>query len=168
MSYKIIKTIVSMVAGIVLIAAYFIFTMAKVRVDAVSLDNVQFWARSILIFISIGVVATIVIQIVFHILLAIAMAVKEQVKTGQCDDQNIEKKIELEMVEDEMDKLIELKAMRISYVVVGAGFVSALLFLALNYPVAVMLNIVFASFFLGSLIEGCTQIYYYRKGIRNG
>ena len=168
MSYKITKTIVSMITGVILIAAYFIFASAKVKAGAAALDDMQFWSQTILIFIGIGVGVTIVIQIVFHILMAITMAVKEQVRTGQCDDQGIEKKIELEMVEDEMDKLIELKSMRVSYIIVGAGFVSALGFLALNYPVAVMLNIVFASFFLGSLIEGFTQIYYYRKGINNG
>lgn len=168
MSYKITKTIISMAAGVLLITAYFIYALAKVRAGTASPDDMLFWSRTILIFIGIGVAATIVIQIVFHILLAIAMAVKEQVKSGQCADQDIEKKIGLEMVEDEMDKLIELKSMRISYIVVGAGFVSALGFLALNHPVAVMLNIVFGSFFLGSLIEGFTQIYYYRKGIKNG
>ena len=72
------------------------------------------------------------------------------------------------MVEDEMDKLIGLKAMRISFAVVGIGFIAALVSLVLNYSPAVMLNIMFVSFGIGSMVEGITQLYFYRRGVRNG
>lgn len=126
MSYKVMKTIVSVVTGVLLMAAYFIYAFGKVKMGTASLDDMGFWATTILVFIGIGVVAFIVIQIVFHILLSIVIAVKEQVKNGNCDDKKIEKTIELEMVEDEMDKLIELKSMRISYAIAGIGFAAAL------------------------------------------
>lgn len=69
------------------------------------------------------------------------------------------------MLEDEMDKLINLKSMRNGYIVVGAGFVASLITLVLQAPPAVMLNIVFVSFMLGSLFEGFSQLYFYRRGI---
>jgi Mg2+/citrate symporter len=127
----------------------------------------KFWATTILIFIGIGVVAMIVIQIVFHILLSIAIAVKEQVRNGKCDDKEVEKAIEQEMVEDEMDKLIGLKSMRIGFAVTGFGFIAALVSLVLNYSPAVMLNILFFAFGIGSMIEGITQLYFYRRGVKN-
>lgn len=119
-------------------------------------------------FIGIGIAAAIAIQIVFHILLSVAIAVQEKVRNGNCDDKEIEKTIGAEMVTDEMDKLIELKSMRIGFSVAGIGFVAALVSLILNYSPAVMINIMFVSFSAGSLLEGFTQLYFYRKGVKNG
>jgi hypothetical protein len=168
MFYKVKRTIVSILTGVLLLTAYYTYAFGKVQSGTVAPDDLRFWATTILVFIGIGIVALIVIQIIFHILLSIAMAVKEQVQTGKCDDKEIEKALELDMVEDEMDKLIELKSMRISFAIVGIGFVAALVSLVLNYPPVVMLNIIFASFFIGSLIEGITQLYFYKTGIKNG
>ncbi len=90
---------------------------------------------------------------------------KEQVKNNKCDDKEIQKSIDLEMVEDEMDKLIELKAMRVGFVFAGIGFIAALVSLVLNYSPAVMLNILFVSFSIGSMAEGIAQMFYYRCGV---
>ena len=168
MFYKTKRTIVSILTGILLMAAYCIYVFGKVQSGTVAGDDMKFWASTILIFIGIGVVAMIVIQILFHILLSIALAVKTQVQTGKCDDKEIERTIELDMVEDEMDKLIALKSMRISYGFVGVGFVAALVSLAINCSPAVMINILFASFYIGSLVEAITQLHFYKKGIKNG
>jgi uncharacterized protein YejL (UPF0352 family) len=98
----------------------------------------------------------------------VAVAVKEKTRNGKYDDKEIEKTIESEMITDEMDKLIELKSVRIGFIVVGIGFVTALVSQVLNNSSAVMLNIMFASFFAGSLIGSLTQLYFYRKGVNNG
>lgn len=66
------------------------------------------------------------------------------------------------------NKLIELKSMRVGFIIAGIGFVTALTTQLLNYPSAVLLNVMFISFSAGSLLEGLTQIYFYRRGIRNG
>jgi len=130
--------------------------------------DLKFWAITMLIFIGIGIAGAIIIQIIFHILLSISIAVKKKVKNEKCDDREIEKTIELEMVEDEMDKLIELKSIRVSYIIAGVGFVSALLSLVFYSSAAVMLNIIFISFCTGTIAEGITGLYFYRKGIKNG
>lgn len=166
MSYQEKKTLVSIFTGLVLLAAYCIYAFGKVQSGMVSPDDMKFWATTILIFIGIGIAASIVIQIIFHILLSIALSVKQQVKNNKCDDKKIEKEIELEMVEDEMDKLIELKATQVGFVIAGIGFIGAMVSLVLNYSSAVMLNILFLSFGVGSMMEGLAQLYYYRKGIK--
>ena len=168
MSYQEKKTIVQILTGILLLTVYCIYAFNKIQSGMAASDDMKFWATAILIFIGIGVVASIVIQIVFHILLSIAIAVKQRVQDEKCEDKEIEKTIKLEMVEDEMDKLIELKAMKIGFAIVGFGFIAALVSLVLNYSPAVMLNITFVFFSVGSIIEGITQIYFYRKGVRNG
>jgi hypothetical protein len=168
MSYQEKRTIVSIVTGLLILSAYVVYTYTRFQAGLVIEGDLKFWAGAMLLFIAIGVGATIIIQIVFHILLSIAIAVQAKIKDENCDDKEIEKTIELEMVSDEMDKLIELKSSMVGFVVAGIGFVSALIMLVLNYSPVVMLNVMFASFYLGSLLEGFTQLYFYRRGIRHG
>ncbi|MEZ4628560.1 MAG: hypothetical protein R2912_10930 [Eubacteriales bacterium] len=85
------------------------------------MNDLQFWAKTILIFIGIGVVALIIIQIVFHILMAISKAVQQKLRDNEVDEAEIERSIKVEVAEDEMDKMIELKANRFGYTIVGPG-----------------------------------------------
>jgi hypothetical protein len=168
MSYQEKRTITSIITGALVLGAYCLYALGKYQAGAVTPGDLKFWASTMLFFIGIGIVAIIVIQIVFHILLSISIAVKEQIQNGQVDDKQIEKTIGAEMVEDEMDKLIELKSTRVSFIFAGIGFVAALLSQVFNYSPVVMLNILFISFNVGSLFEGFAQLYYYRKGIHHG
>lgn len=168
MSYQEKKTVVMVLTGLLILVSYCVYTFNKVQSGMASPDNLKFWASAMLIFIGLGIVAAILIQIVFHILLSIAIAVKEQAESGKCNDQEIGKRIEMEMVEDEMDKLIGLKSLRIGYTIAGIGFITALISIVFNYPAAVMLNIIFLSINIGSMSEGIMQLYFYRRGVRNG
>lgn len=165
MSYAEKRTIVSILTGSALIAAYSFYAFGRVQSGAASMDDLRFWATTILIFIGIGIAASIVIQIVFHILLSIGIAVSKKIQDQSIDDQSIEKSIGAEMVEDEMNRLIELKAMRVGVVMTGIGFVGGVVLLALGYSPAVMLNVLFYSMGGGSLLEGFAQLYYYRRGV---
>jgi len=168
MSYPQKKTIATLAAGILVLGAYIIHAITKYQAGAAAPDDLHFWAVTMLVFIGIGAAATVVIQVLFHIVLSISISVKENVQHGECDDKKLEDTIEAEMVEDEMDKLIELKSMRVSFAIAGVGFVAALVSLVLGWPPAVMLNILFGAFSIGSLVEGFTQLYFYRSGIRHG
>lgn len=168
MSYQEKKTIVSIGTGALVLAAYCIYAFGKHSLEGATPDDLKFWAVTMLIFIGIGIAASIIIQIVFHILLSVSIAVSKTIQNGHTADVEIEKTIKAEMVEDEMDKLIELKSMRIGFAVAGVGFITGLITLVLSYSPAVMLNIVFFSFSAGSMLEGFTQLYFYRKGIQNG
>jgi hypothetical protein len=168
MSYQEKRTITSIITGALVLGAYCIYAFGKVQSGVVTTDDLKFWASTMLFFIGIGIVSIIIIQIVFHILLSISVAVKEQIRNGHVDDKEIEKTIGVEMVEDEMDKLIELKSMRVGFTFAGIGFVAALVSLVLSYSPVVMLNIMFISFSAGSMFEGFAQLYYYRKGIHHG
>jgi len=172
MSYQEKRTITSIVTGALVLGAYCIYAFGKYQSGTVTPGDLKFWASTMLIFIGVGIAAAIVIQIVFHILLSISIAVQEKIRDVECNDKVIEKSIEktigAEMVEDEMDKLIELKSTRIGFFFAGIGFVAALVSQVLNYSPVVMLNIMFISFSAGSMFEGFAQLYYYRKGIHNG
>ncbi len=168
MSYKEKRIIVSVITGIIILAAYCIYTYGKYRSGAITSDNMKAWAGIVLVFIGIGVAASIVIQIIFHILMAVAIAVQEKARDGSCDDKQIEKAVNIEMVTDEMDKLIELKSMKVGFIIAGIGFIAALATQIFNYTPAMMLNVMFISFSAGSVLEGLTQIIFYKRGITNG
>lgn len=160
MSYQEKRTIASIISGLLVLAAYCIYAFANTHPEA---GDLKFWAVTILIFIGIGIGLTIVIQIIYHIALSIAIAVKER----ECDEKKVERTIESAMVEDEMDKLIELKSMRVGFAIAGIGFVAGLIVLALGGSGALMLNILFLSGGFGTIVEGFISLHYYRKGVRN-
>jgi hypothetical protein len=164
MSYQETKTSASIFSGILILAAYCIYAFNPSRLAALPPGDLKSWATTMLIFIAIGIGAAIVIQIVFHILFSISLAVRSKIENQQSDDKEIEKTIQREMVEDERDRQIELKSMRIGFIVAGVGFVGGLLSLVFNYSPVVMLNILYLSFMVGSLLEGAGRLVYYRRG----
>lgn len=156
MLYQEKKTIATLLSGVLVLAAYAIYVLQKLKSGDLGLETgLKGWASAMLVFIGVGVAATIVILIVFHII----NAVVQEVRHEEAEDPS---------VEDEMDKLIALKATRNSYFLVGAGFVASLVLLVLRQSPVVMLNVLFVSFNLGGLCDGFFQLYFYRKGIRNG
>lgn len=170
MYYQEKRIIVSIISGLLILTAYCMYAISKyMEIGESLLSDLQFWATAMLIAIGGGIVITIIIQIIFHIILAIANEVTREIsQKGSC--KNSEKpydEIEIAEIEDEMDRLIALKAMRNSFTVVALGFVFALVSLYFKMPSAIMLNITFLSFILGMLFECFSQLYYYRKGVNN-
>jgi hypothetical protein len=165
MSYQEKRIIVNLISGISILAAYGIYVLNQTSSGMVAPGDLKFWAGAMLTFIGIGIVATIVIQIVFHVLLSVSIAVSKTIQNETIDENIIEKSIGSEMVEDEMDKLIDMKSNQIGFIFAGIGFVWALIALVLNYSPVVMLNILFISFNVGSLSEGVAQLYFYRRGV---
>ncbi|HEX2945913.1 MAG TPA: hypothetical protein VHT96_08140 [Clostridia bacterium] len=171
MYYQEKKTIASIISGVLILAAYIAYGVSRyLEIGYDLLNDLKFWATAMLLAIGGGIVVTIIIQIIFHIILAVSNEVAKELSkrsTRSGKDETCEE-LEINSFEDEMDKLISLKAMRNSFIVVGAGFVAALVSLYMEMPPAVMLNVIFAAFVLGSLFEGFSQLYFYRRGIKNG
>ena len=148
-------------SGSYILSAYCLYAFPKYFRGSIAPSDMKFWATTILIFIGIGIILTIIIQIAFHILLSIEIAIRKR----ECDEKEIEKSLKIEMQEDERDQLVELKSMRIAFAFFGIGFLVALLTLLLNYSTAVMINVLFFGGCIGSIFEGLVQLYYYRKGM---
>ena len=159
MSYKSKRTIVSMLAGLVISIVYIMYAIGN---NAPDLENIKAWATTILVFIGISVLAMIIIQILFHIGYSIGVAIKEQKK----DDKEIERIIKSSMKEDEMEKLITLKTSHINFSFVGIGFGIALILLAIDMPVVYALHTMLGSIFLGATVEGFLSIYFFEKGVK--
>ncbi len=164
MSYQSKRTLFSLIIGLGILAAYCIYGLSKYNAGSIAAGDVAFWAKTMLIFIGIGIVANILLQILFHIALSIGIAVKER----ENDEKVINRRIAAEMVEDEMDKLIQLKSLRVGFALAGVGFVGALFAIVFGRSVALALNIMYLSFNIGALAEGITSLHYYGKGVSNG
>ena len=161
MTYNSKKYITGMAAGAATAAAYIIYAGTG---NAPLSGDIQLWARLMLIFIGIGVVAQIIVQIAFHVVFAVGVAVKEHDKEGEYT----KKLLNTFMIEDERDKLIGLKSTRIGYLCTGGGSVAALIFLAAGASYVVALHIIAAAGAAGSFAEGCANVFYNERGVRNG
>ena len=161
MSYNSKKNIASMIAGVLLIAAYIIYASGGA---APAPDDLKAWALVMLAFIGIGIALTIVIMILFHIAFAIGIAAKE-CKQGREPDDNIERVIKSSMLEDERDKLIELKTDRVEYVFAGLGFMGMLIALARGASTVTALHIMLGAVCFGMLVGGGVGIYYHERGV---
>jgi hypothetical protein len=161
MCYNSKKNIISIAAGIISVAAYVVFVCTG---NPPAPEDIQAWAKLLLIFIGISVAAQIVIQIIFHIFFAIGIAVKEHDEGGE----RTKKIMDASIIEDERDKLINLKSSHIGYISAGAGLMIALFILAGGASVVIALHIIVGSGALGSLIEGFAGIYFHERGVRNG
>lgn len=163
MSYHAKKTITSIISSFIILVSYGVSVYNEYSAGLLSENDAQYWAQKMLIFIGIGIVVTIVLHIIFHIFLSISISIQNR----DIDDKTINHKLELEMVEDEMNKLIELKSLRVGYIVTGIGFIIYLGSLAYGISLFLGLNLLFLSFFLGSLAEGITTLFFYFRGLRN-
>lgn len=160
MPYQVKKTLVTLVSSLIILGLYTTNILPQISTQT----ELKYWAIVMLVHIGLGVIITIILHIIFHIYLSVSIAIHERDK----GEKAIEKSINLEMVEDEMTKLIDLKSLQAGYIITGIGFVSGLIYLALGYSIIVTLNIIFLSFFVGSIGEGIVNIYFNLKGVRNG
>lgn len=142
------RIIVTLISTILIFGFYALYVyLNHVRGNTDILNDFSFWGRTFLIFIPVAIVAEIILHIIFAII--------NKIVTNE----------DMPTVNDEMDKLIELKAMRVSHWVFIMGFFSAMGMLAFGMPPRVMFIVLILSALLSGLAEGITQIWYYRKGI---
>ena len=164
MTFNSKRNIAAIVTGALSVAAYILYVCTS---SAPAPEDIQAWAKLMLIFIGISVAAQIVIQIAFHIAFAIGLAAKEHAQ-GRSPDENVEREMSAIMVEDERDKLISLKSARIGHICGGIGAMIAFVTLAGGVSVVIALHMIVGSFAAGSLVEGGAGIYFHERGIRNG
>ena len=171
MTYHEKRTIMTSLIGIAVTISYLIFAITSYNSGSTESLTLEFWAMWILIFIGIGIVAVIIGMILFHIFYSIGLAIKLKMADESLSDKDIEKKInsiiKTDTLEDEMEKLIGLKSMRVGFAFAGFGLILSLVSLLLNGSPIFMINIIFLAFSLGSALEGFVQLYYYKKGIHH-
>lgn len=159
MSFKSKRTIASMLISIAAIVGYAIYAAAASAPDGV--EVVPWWALRLLVFVAIVIAVQLAGLVLFHIAAAVGMAVRR----GGSDE--VEREISSAATEDEMDRLIGLRAERVGYICAGIGLVATLILLAAGGQVVAALHLLLGSFFLGSLVGGALSVHGYERGIRN-
>ena len=163
MAYTTKRNIVSIIAGVGLIAAYIIYVVSH---NSPAVQDVKAWATAILVFIGIGIGVQIIVQVLFHIGLSIGIAAREEIKGSKKSDDEVERIIKSEMVEDDYIKTIELKGLRIGYAFFGLGVTVAFVALALGAQMVVALHILFGMSAFSSVSEGVAGIILVEWGMR--
>lgn len=150
MSYHEKRTFAQIVTTIIVFAVYALVLLNKYRSgDFADVEPLRLAAILLLLIIPIEIGSKIITLILFAIGRAIATGGKE---------------VDIP-VEDERDKLIELKAARIAAIVFGAGFFLAMGAIALAWPLMVSFLILFAALFACDLSTEIAHFRYYRRGL---
>ena len=140
--------VVSTISTILILGFYSLFVYQKyVSGNMDIINDFKFWGKAFLILIPVTIVAQIIIHIIFAII--------NKIVTHE----------EIPMITDEMDKLIELKAIRISHWIFTVGFMLSMASQAFGMQPWVMFITLILSGFFASIISEITRIYFYRKGI---
>jgi len=148
MTYQEKKSIVSLVSAIVIFGLYCLYRYPQVPYDGLEAqEGFRFWGSFVLVLTLVSIVAHIVISIIFNIVFRMTTREKEP------------------GFEDELDKLIGLKAFRNSFFVFIIGFMVAMSALTLDQPLQVMFMILIAAGFLSDVTGSATKLYHYRRGV---
>jgi hypothetical protein len=148
MSYHEKRSVASIVSTLLVFGTYYaamIWMYQDGRFEGP--DAASLIGLSILILIACAIAFNIVVTILFSIVFAIAEGDSHP-----------------SFVVDERDKLIELKGLRISAYLVGAGFVLSMAALALGQPVFLVFNFIVSSFAFGDVISNIAKLRMYRRG----
>lgn len=148
MTYQEKKSIVSLISAVLIFVAYSSFMYPRHPGDGAETDEIfRYWGLFILILTLVSIFAHIVIGIVFNIV--------HRMTTGEKEPS----------FADELDKLIDLKAFRNSFLVFVLGFLASMGALAAGQPSQAMFVILIAAGFLSDVTGSATRLYHYRRGV---
>jgi len=143
------KMIIVLIFNTILIfGAYSLYVYQKyISVHPEIINDFRFWGKAILILIPVTISAQIIIHIIF--------AIFNKIVTDE----------EISNIADERDKLIELKATRISHSTFTLGFMLAMASQAVGMQPWVMFITLISSGFIAAIVLGFAKLYFYRKGV---
>jgi len=150
MSFQQKNITVSLVNFTLILGFFSIRVLQMIRGGSFEPANVfRLWG----ITIALAVVVTIFATILTHIFSAIIHAIK----TG-------EEKSNVEDIEDERDKLIDLRGTKVTYIVSSIGVFLSMLTFVFGQPPLVMFTLLIFSGLVAQVIGDVLRLYLYRRG----
>ena len=141
------QTLVTMISSTLLMIIYAIYVYQKhVIPEPEIINSLQFWGKYFLWFMPIAIVSMIIIYIIYAIITKV-------VTNEDIDD-----------IQDERDKIIELKSIRISHWLFTAGFLLAMASQAFGMQTWVMMVTLIVSGIISSLASEIAKLIMYRRG----
>jgi hypothetical protein len=150
MSFKQRNITVSFISNL-LILGFFLIRLIQLT------QNDSFIAANVFRLWGIVIVLTIVVTIVGTILAHIGSAVVQAIQTGGEEP-------EIEGLEDERDKLIDLKGNRVAYVVFSIGVFLAMLTFVFDQPPLMMFTLLILAGIIGQMTSDISRLVLYRRG----
>lgn len=153
MTYQESRSLTNIFSTIIITGVYALIVYQRYLNGTVDTTDVfRFWALAILIFIPISIVARIIILIIFSIGNSVVQTAKGE---------------EIENVDfvDERDKLIELKATKISLIIFSLGFIFALVTQVANMSNHMFFITLIVVGVITEVVSDLATIIYYRKGV---
>lgn len=148
MSFQEKKIMVSIVSSILIFTLYTLYAIKNAEEGSITSDSdFHFWGSFILVLLPVSIAAKIIIHIAFVIFNKIATNEDEP------------------SFEDELDKIIELKADRISLYVIFFGFILSMVPLVTDLPTYWTFLVLISFGFLSDLLGRIAQLYFYKKGV---
>jgi cell division protein FtsL len=142
------QVLVTLISTIVIFGLYSLYVYDKyVAVNPEIINDFKFWGKTFLILIPVAIAAQISIHILFAIINKIVT--QEDIPT----------------IDDERDKLIELKSIRISHWVFTLGFMLAMGSQAIDMQPWVMFVTLIFSGFVSGIASEVAKFIYYHKGV---
>jgi hypothetical protein len=150
MSYQEKKVTVSLAAHL-FIAGYYLFNVNRMLQDGGLNAGELFslWA--------VVIITAILITIFGNILANIILSIIHAIRTGGEEAERF--------IEDERDKLIELKGSRVSYIIFSIGVLGAMLTFVFGQSPLVMFSLIILSSITAEIAGNVAQIILYRKGV---
>lgn len=148
MSYQEKRSLGSIIGIILVLGLYGLFVYHRHH-DLIlkNPNDFKFWGKAFLILIPVQIVAQIIIQIILTII--------HKITTNE----------DAPVFSDERDKLIELKATKISHWIFTIGFLVAMGSQAFGFQPWVMFITLVTFGFVAAVTDEGTKIYLYRKGV---
>jgi hypothetical protein len=150
MSFQQRNITVSLVTFILILGLYLIRVFQLFQSDGFTPTNIfRLWGITIVLSIA----ATIILTILAHI----GSAVFQVIKTG---DENPK----IEDIQDERDKIIDLRGTRVTYVASSLGVLVAMLTFVFGQPPLVMFSLLVFFGLLAQIIGDISRLMLYRRG----
>jgi hypothetical protein len=105
--------------------------------------------------IVIGV--NILVNIIGSILTNILLTIVESIRSQKYEDPRF--------ITDERDNLIELKGVRVSYIIFSVGVLISIFAFIFGQPALMMISLIFAFSIIAQIVGDITQITLYRRGL---
>jgi hypothetical protein len=148
MSFQERKTIMYLISTFLIFGLYCMYVFRNAPFGVLDQeDPFRFWGMFVVVLIPVAIIAKIILHIIFSMM-----------------DRMVTKEAEPSFA-DELDKLIDLKATRISHFAFMLGFVLAMGAVAFGMTPNTMFVIFIGTGFLSEVAGRLSQLYYYRRGV---
>lgn len=149
MSYQEKSVTVSLMSSLLILGYYLATIFQMIQGEGLASDKVFRLA-------GIVIAASIIVNIAANILTNIVLSIVHAIRTGKEEQENF--------IEDERDKLIELKGTKFSYIVFSVGVLISMITFVTGQPPLVMFSMIVLFGIAAEIIGDIAQIVLYRRG----